>query len=58
MYENLLTFRKIKHIKFLMSRKTFFFLENPSFKKVNFQNIYVLQEMIDYFFIQTQKSYF
>ena len=58
MYENLLTFRKIKHIEFLMSRKIFFFSENPNFRKVNFQNIYELHEMIDYFFIQTHKSYF
>ena len=50
MYDKLVTFKKIKHIESLIISKIFFFfLENPNFKKVNLQNIYVLQERIDYF---------
>ena len=49
MNDKLVTFKKIKHIESLIISKGLFFLENPNFKKVNLQNIYVLQERIDYF---------
>ena len=50
MYEKLLAFKKNKTHLIFNVKKNFVFLGNPNFKKENFKYIYVLQEMINYFF--------